>query len=150
MKLDQELLISHSMKPSNPHDFPENEKLRHVLKTDIADIYFYDLVVVVEAHEGVTISYKTGFEILTKGLKYIGRKPFIYIANRVNSYSVNPNDFKYLEKIPTLKGIAIASALESGRKNAELEKSFSKKPMEIFESIEEAYEWGMNILSSKK
>jgi len=135
------------MKPNKPHNFPDEETLNHILKTDIANIYFYEHIVVVEAHEGVTLSYKTSFEILTKGLKYIGRKPFIYIANRINSYSVNPNDFKYLVNIPTLKGIAIASKKESGRKNAELEKAFSKKPMEIFESIEDAYQWGMNLLS---
>lgn len=102
------------------------------MKTDLADIYFYENVVVVEALEGVTISYKTGFEILARGLRIFGRKPFVYIANRINSYSVNPNDFKYLVSSPTLKGIAIASQLESGRKNAALEKAFSKKATGIF------------------
>ena len=137
------------MKLTNPHNFPEEEKLNHFMKTDIADIYFYKNVVVVEALEGVTLSYKTGFEILAKGLKVMGGKPFVYIANRINSYSVNPNDFKYLASIPSLKGIAVASKLESGRKNAELEKIFSKKTFEVFESIEEAYQWALELLDKK-
>ena len=145
------LLISRGMKQTSPHNFPAEEVLKHILKTNIADIYFYDHLVVVEAYEGVTLSYKTGFQVLTRGLKYIGKKPFFYIAHRVNSYSINPTDFKHLAKIPTLRGIAIASPLESGKKNAELEKTFFKKPIEIFESIEEAYQWGMmNFIYTKE
>ncbi len=135
------------MKLTKIHNLPEKEILRHVLKSDIADIYFYTNIVVVEAFEGVTLSYKTAFSVLLKSLQLFGIKPCIYIANRVNSYSVNPNDYKYLNKINTLKGIAIVTQLEEARNNAELERKFSKKPFEIFENIEEAYKWGINILN---
>ena len=82
------------------------------------------------------------------GLKYVGSRPFVYIANRVNSYSVNPNDYVYLEKVPTLKGIAIVTPTELGKKNAELELNFFRKPMEIFDNVSEAYLWGKQLLHS--
>ena len=146
LKIDRYFIILPSMQPINPHNFPKNEILRSILETDLATVYFYVNVVVVEANEGVTMSYKTGYKILSRGLKIFGRRPFVYIAHRVNSYSVIPTDFKHLVSIPTLKGIAIASKQEAGRANAELEKSFSKKPLEVFENIEEAYEWGLTCL----
>jgi hypothetical protein len=136
------------MELTNPHNLSGSTALKHVLKTDIVTIYFYEGIVVVEAEEGVTLSYKTGFSILVSGLKYLGNRPFVYITNRVNSYSVNPNDYIYLEKIPTLKGLGIVTPNEIGMQNAELELNFFKKPMEIFSSLSEAYQWGMEVLHS--
>ena len=87
------------MKLSNPHNLATSVTLNHVLETDLVTVYYYDGIVVVEAHEGVTLSYKTAFSILVKGLRYTCMNPFVYISNRINSYSLNPNDYVYLEKI---------------------------------------------------
>ncbi|MEM7186848.1 MAG: hypothetical protein AAF466_09330 [Bacteroidota bacterium] len=131
------------MKPNNPHNLPNGVYLKDQLDTDIGTIYFYPNIVIVEAHEGVTINYKTAFSILLRGLQITGFKPVVYISNRINSYSVDPNDYKYLNKISSLKAIAIVSKLESARQNAKLEKEFSKKDLEIFEDLNDAYLWAM-------
>ncbi|AVI51767.1 hypothetical protein C5O00_11555 [Pukyongia salina] len=136
------------MEMADPHKLTVEAELEHVLKTDLVTVYFYTDIVIVEAKEGVTLSYKTAFSILVMGLKYVGSRPFVYIANRVNSYSVNPNDYVYLEKVPTLKGIAIVTPTELGKKNAELELNFFRKPMEIFDNVSEAYLWGKQLLHS--
>ena len=136
------------MEMADPHKLTVEAELEHVLKTDLVTVYFYKDIVIVEAKEGVTLSYKTAFSILVMGLKYVGSRPFVYIANRVNSYSVNPNDYVYLEKVPTLKGIAIVTPTELGKKNAELELNFFRKPMEIFDNVSEAYLWGKQLLHS--
>jgi hypothetical protein len=140
--------ISIRMKPNNPHNLPEGNTLKHLLETEIGTIYFYPDLVIVEAKEGVTLSYKTGFSILLKGLQITGFKPFVYISNRINSYSVDPNDYKYLNKISSLKAIAIVSEFESARQNANLEKAFSRKDLEIFEDIQEAYKWATSKLTA--
>lgn len=142
--------ISISMSIKNPHNLPETAGFKEKLHTEIGTIYFYKKVVVVEAKEGVTLSYSTGFSTLLKGLQITGFRSFIYISNRINSYSVDPNDYKYLNKIPSLKAIAIVSKLDSARQNAMLEKSFSTKDLEIFEDITDAYEWALAILERKK
>jgi len=136
------------MEMADPHKLTVEAELEHVLRTDLVTVYFYTDIVIVEAKEGVTLSYKTAFSILVMGLKYVGSRPFVYIANRVNSYSVNPNDYVYLEKVPTLKGIAIVTPTELGKKNAELELNFFRKPMEIFDNVSEAYLWGKQLLHS--
>ncbi len=136
------------MEMADPHKLTVEAELEHVLRTDLVTVYFYKDIVIVEAKEGVTLSYKTAFSILVMGLKYVGSRPFVYIANRVNSYSVNPNDYVYLEKVPTLKGIAIVTPTELGKKNAELELNFFRKPMEIFDNVSEAYLWGKQLLHS--
>ena len=134
------------MKLTNPHNLTASVTLKHVMETDIVTVYYYDDIVIVEAQEGVTLSYQTAFSILVKGLKYTCMNPFVYISNRINSYSLNPNDYIYLEKIPTLKGIGIIAPTEIGRQNAEMELNFFNKPMEIFNSVSDAYHWGKNLL----
>lgn len=134
------------MKMRKAHNIPDTTELKEVFDTEIATVYFYDNIVIVEAVEGITLSYKTGFSLLVKGLKYLGNRPWIYISNRVHSYSVNPNDYKYLDQVPTLKGIAVVNHTESGRKNAQLEASFCKKPFKVFDDLTEAYNWGKEFL----
>ncbi|MCW9038648.1 hypothetical protein [Altibacter sp.] len=135
------------MNATSPHNFPASVSLRHVLETDLGMVFFYDNIVVVEAYEGVTISYITGFSILVKGLQKLGTRPWVYIANRINSYSVNPNDYKYLEKIPTLKGLVIITPDEIGKKNAALEANFFNKPFTVVDDLASAYKCAQSFLA---
>lgn len=138
------------MELPSPHNLPFTINENNILKTRILTAYFYGNIVVVEADEGVTLSYTTAFSILVAGLKRLGNRPFVYVTNRVNSYSVNPNDYVYLEKIPTLKGIAIVAPNDLVRRNAQLELNFCKKPMKIFESLIDSVEWSEQLLSGDK
>ena len=60
---------------------------------------------------------------------------------------MDPNDYKYLEMIPNLKGIAIVSYSDFGHKTALLEKRFFKKHFGSFRSLREAYEWSQDVLN---
>ncbi len=130
----------------SPHNLPNDFQLKKTLETDIGTIYFYGNVVVFEANEGVILSYKTGFSILLKGLTIIGSKPFVYISNRTNSYSIKPIDYKYMNKVPTLKCFGIVTYSEVGHSNAELESKFCKKPFGVFDNLTEAVIWGKGFL----
>ncbi|MBT8276974.1 MAG: hypothetical protein KJO39_12575 [Bacteroidia bacterium] len=66
----------------------------------------------------------------------------------MNYHSVNPNDYIYLDKNPTLKGLAIVSPNDIGKQNVELEQNFFKKPMKIFYSISKAHHWVTQILQA--
>lgn len=135
------------MKFPTEHNFPNHIKPTSVIENDIANVYFYDNLVVVEVTEGMNITIKNGLSLLLKILSTLRTKPWVYISNRVNSYSVDPNDYKYLNKIPTLQGIAIVDIKESGKASAILEQSFSKKPLKIYDSMTDAVEWANTILS---
>ncbi|RDK87047.1 hypothetical protein [Marinirhabdus gelatinilytica] len=126
--------------------FPENLELRDYFSNEAADVYLYDNFAVVEVKEGTTLSFKNGFSLLLKGLAILGTKPWIYISNRIHSYAVVPTDYKYLNKVPTLKGLAIVNSEKASMTNAHLEENFFKKPFIIVNSLEEAYQWGRNIL----
>tara|TARA_R100000935_G_scaffold1439_1_gene4529 strand:- start:84534 stop:84947 length:414 start_codon:yes stop_codon:yes gene_type:complete len=127
--------------------FPDTLELRDFFSNEAANVYLYDNFAVVEVTEGTTLSFKNGFTLLLKGLSIIGSKPWIYVSNRINSYSVKPTDYKYLNKVPTLKGLAIVSTSTSEINNAHLEKAFFTKPFNIVNSLDEAYDWGKGILA---
>ena len=48
----------------------------------------------------------------------------IYISNRVNSYSLDPNDYSHLNQIPTLKAIGVVQYQKSLKTAIEFEKIF--------------------------
>ncbi|MEH6763245.1 MAG: hypothetical protein V7655_02000 [Aequorivita antarctica] len=125
-----------------PLDFPLKKKL----ETEIGMVYFYNNIVVFEAKEGIIMSYKTGFSILLKGLSFLGTKPWVLISNRVNSYSIKPMDYKYLNKVPTLRAVGVVNYHELGHSNAELEAKFCKKPFQMFDNLTEAVVWGKGYL----
>ncbi|MDC7995401.1 hypothetical protein [Altibacter sp. HG106] len=127
--------------------FSEVQNTTHVLENEVLTAYFYDTIVVVEVKEGKTLSYKTGFTLLVKGLTILGNKPWVYISNRINSYSVQPNDYKYINKIPTLKGIAVVSPKGVEDPTFSLESTFCKKPFVKKDSLEDAYQWAQEFLS---
>ena len=138
------------MVPNSPHNLPEKIPLLDILKSKVATVYFYENVVIVEANEGAIVSYKSSFEMLVKGIQIMKTRPLVYIANRIHSYSVNPTDFKYLEAVPTLKAIAVVNYTEESKVNASYEAKFFNKPIESFESLEDAYYWAKNILNEVK
>lgn len=128
--------------------FKQQLPLKRTIVHEAATVYFYENFVVVEVNEGVTLSYASGFSLLVTGLKHLGTKPWIYVSNRVNSYAVVPTDYKYLNRVPTLKGLVILNTNEMMKRNAELEQSFSKKPFFVAKDFDEALAWGNNILKN--
>lgn len=127
----------------NPSNLLE---IKEVLDTELGTIHIYENIIVMEAKENVVISIKNGLFILLKVIKMVGTRPMIYISNRKNSYSVNPNDYKYLEMIPNLKGIAVVSYENTGSNTAELERLFYKKPFCNVTSLEDAKNWAAEVL----
>ena len=67
----------------------------------------------------------------------------MYISNRVNSYSLDPNDYKHLNEIPTLKGIGVIQYKRSIKTALELENLFVKKPFKTFNDLDSAIEWAL-------
>ncbi|MEL6810943.1 MAG: hypothetical protein AAFP76_06370 [Bacteroidota bacterium] len=132
----------------SPHNLPEKYRLTHVIKSSIARVYVYNKnIAVVEINEGVNLSYLTGMSLLVKGVAVFGNRPWVYISNRINSYSVVPTDYKYLHRIGTLKALSIVTHEEGGKLRPHVESIFCKKPFDIFDELEEAMEWAEIALS---
>ena len=125
----------------------EELNLLEVLETELGDIYIYDSIILMEGKENVTISFRTGIFILLKLISLVKTRPVVYISHRINSYAVDPNDYKYLEMIPNLKGIAIVSYSDFGDATAKLEKRFFNKPFKNFTSLSEAQGWAQDVMN---
>src|SRR5690606_7104925 len=134
------------MQKTSPHNLPADFQLKKTLDTDIGMVYFYDNIVVFEAKEGIIMSYKTGFSILLKGLNYLGPKRWVLISNRVHSYSIKPMDYKYLNKVPTLRAVGVVNYSEVGHSNAQLEAKFCKNPFQMLDDLTEAVIWSKGYL----
>ena len=82
--------------------------------------------------------------------EYFKDKPFVYIANRVNSYSVDPTVYLETSKIKNLIGLAVVSSNSKQKRLTEFEKAFYKKDLKYFNTIEEALTWKDSLLRNYK
>ena len=136
------------MNLTHPQHFPDGRSPKFVQTSEIGTVYIYERIIVTEFNEGVNVSYTTGFNLLVAVLKHIGNKPYTIISNRINSYSVQPTDYKFLERIPNLKGIAIVAKDAISSANAMLEAKFFTKSFAVFNDLRSASEWSEGLVSS--
>ncbi|MCW5520428.1 hypothetical protein J1N09_11290 [Aureitalea sp. L0-47] len=128
---------------------PLSQSPRKILDTELGKIFIYDNLVIMEGKSEVVMTIKTGMSILLDVVKAVGLRPVVYISNRVNSYAVDPNDYKYLEMIPHLKGIAIVSHNDYGYRTAKLEEKFFRKPFKVFKDLEQAKQWADYVVKGR-
>ena len=126
-----------------PHKLLSNETPVETIKNDEVTVYIYRNIIIVEVEEGVNVSYEKFISISVRVKNHFGTKPWVYISNRINSYSINPNDFKYINSIPSIKAVAIVQTQNKVNTTEGLESLFCKKPYKVFDNINSAYEWGL-------
>lgn len=117
---------------------------------DFCTMYVYDDYLLVVMNEGVTIKPSHNKTLLNVADTYYKGKKFVYITNRVRSYSVDPSVYFETSKIKELAGFAVVSKDFKAKSNAEVEKLFFNKPFEIFNTIDEAIAWTKTILSESE
>lgn len=80
--------------------------------------------------------------------KHYKNQPFVYISNRIHSYSVDPTVYLRTSKIENLVGMAVVSKNPLQQKLTELENTFFKKELKYFKSLDEAISWKNKILQN--
>jgi len=115
-----------------------------IIKAKGVTIRVHNAIAIIEIGEGVALKFEDGQEIFARLLSIVGSKPWVYISNRVNSYSLDPNDYRHLNQIPTLKGIGVIQYEKSIKTAIELEKMFVKKPFKTFNDLDAAIEWALD------
>ena len=132
---------------NNPqHNLPPEFQLTKIMEMEIGNYFFYGNVVIVEAKEGIMLSYKKDLSVILLILNITKGKPWVYISNRINSYAIQPLDYKYLNKVPSLKALGVVNYSEAGYLISELEAKFCKKPYGVYHSLIEAVTWGKGFL----
>lgn len=137
------------MQLTNPHNLPGDAQLMDLFEAKLAKVFFYQNIVIVEASPGAVVNYKTGFELLVKGINYIDHKPWVYISNRINEYHPDPSSFKYLNLAPYLKGVAIVAPNKSQEDAFDLGAKYFKKQFAVFNDLISAYNWAQKILGKE-
>jgi hypothetical protein len=116
-----------------------------IVKLKFCTLSFFDNYVISVINEGEHVDYTLN-KILIKKIEKRFNKPFIYITNRINSYSVDPNIYPRTTEVKNLAGFAVVSKAHMAKVNAQIEQMFFGKPFEIFSELEEAIAWAKKIL----
>lgn len=92
-------------------------------------------------NEGVHVIPEFNEELIKLANSYFADKEFVYITHRKHSYSVDPRIYTETSKIPNLAGFAVVSDKEIPMSTAQVEKIFLNKPMQVFDTVEQAVKW---------
>ncbi|NRD22532.1 hypothetical protein HNV10_04725 [Winogradskyella litoriviva] len=113
------------------------------LTLDFGTNYLFENFFIMEVNEGVHFNFEKLNELLSEIIEYYGfHKKLAYIANRVNSYSIDPILWSYFDKDDSLLVAAsIITYNESSFMNANIEKQLASISVKRSSSLEEAIGW---------
>ncbi len=120
----------------------------HYYDLDISEVFIHENYLINQIKDGQHVEPKHA-EILQNVIdQHFSKRKLVYIANRVNSYSVNPLSYKLTASIDNLVAMAIVTTSEQGIRAAQFEKDFYTKPFAILYSLKEAIVWSQKQLAS--
>ncbi|WP_299364153.1 hypothetical protein [Winogradskyella sp.] len=114
---------------------------------DFGSYYLFDDFFIMEVNEGIHFNWDK-LNILLDSLRtyYGNHKTLAYIANRVNSYSIDPVLWSYFDKDDSiLIAASIVSYRDSTYINANIEKQMASIPIKRALSLEEAINWVLQL-----
>lgn len=120
--------------------------MKDTLNFDFCTLTVYNNHVISVINEGVSLRPEHNDVLTQIAETYFKNQPFVYITNRVHSYSVDPKIYFETSKIPNLVGCAVVSSDYKAKNNAKIEKLFYSKPFEMFKTLDEAKEWANTIV----
>lgn len=117
-----------------------SKQVKKTSSIGIGNLYFFNDIVISEFKEGAHITYETAQDLISSIRDYFGTsKPFGFISNMVNSYSLNPTDsLRFKEELKNLTAYGVVSYTQAGRLNAEIENNFCDNQNICFDDLYEA------------
>lgn len=117
------------------------------LEMPFGNFFFCEKFIIAEINAGVHFDWPKIEPVLKEAISFYSPGVKLgYISNRINSYSVDPQDWA---KVATISNMMAGSAIVYYNYmmylNASLEKRFSKVDMHHCLSLEEAIEWITNL-----
>lgn len=113
------------------------------VELEFGSYYLLDKYFIMEINEGEHLNWKKLNALLTSLRSHCGyHKTLAYIANRVNSYSIDPVLWSYFDKDDSiLIAASIVSYRDSTFLSANIEKQIAAIPLKRAQSLDEAIEW---------
>lgn len=117
-------------------------------KLDIGNFSFYKNVIVGEFSEGVHVTHENAIVPIQIATQLYGSKePIIYISHRKYSYSMDPVGYKETVALfPNFIAFGIVTQNKRTRMLANLERLFIKRPIRLFNTLDEALVWAEEFL----
>lgn len=117
------------------------------LEMPFGNYYLFKKFIVAELFESVHFDWNKAEQLIAEVFNYYGNNPKIgFIANRINHYSIDPQNWVKLEK---KYNFVVASAIVvynmSTYMNASIEKQFAKNSIKRCKSLNEAIIWVLNL-----
>lgn len=132
----------------------EDSKYIHLeheeIKLPFGNFYFFEDFVVSELNEGVHFDWLKVKILSNLMISHYGKKKrkLVYISNRVNSYSIEPQSWlKFDKKYNLFIASGIIAYDNRGGLSVVLERLFSKESIKRFRSLKEAVDWVLKITS---
>jgi len=124
-----------------------NTKSPHkTISLDFTTLTIYKNFVVSTIHEGVLFDTPQLEQLQDIFTIYFEDRPFGFIANRQNDYTVNPVCYTNSNAIKNMVGMAVLCYSETNYKTANFTKPFFRKPLEGFFTFEECENWIQDLL----
>ncbi|MUU77383.1 hypothetical protein [Winogradskyella endarachnes] len=117
------------------------------LTLDFGTNYLFENFIIMEVNEGVHFNFDKLNELLTEITAHYGfDKKLAYIANRVNSYSIDPILWSYFDKDDNmLVAASIVTYSNSSFMSASIEKKLASISLKRSSSLEEAIGWVQHL-----
>lgn len=117
------------------------------LEMPFGNYYFFEKFIVAELFESVHFDWEKAELLIAEVFSFYGENTKLgFIANRVNPYSIDPQNWVKLEKkYSFVMASAIVVYNMSTYMNASIEKKFAKKSIKRCTSLKEAIEWVLNL-----
>ncbi|WP_353778700.1 hypothetical protein [Winogradskyella sp. 3972H.M.0a.05] len=114
---------------------------------DFADLYLCDDFFIMEVNEGIHFDREKLDDLLDSLRNHYGNhKRLAYIANRVNSYSIEPILWSYFDEDDSiLFAASIVSYRDSTYMSANIEKKMAAISIKRSDSLERAIDWVQNL-----
>ncbi|MCK8520217.1 hypothetical protein M0D21_01490 [Aquimarina sp. D1M17] len=112
-------------------------------------VVFYKNYLIIEVAEGASFNHEKGKELSVLTNRHFGNRPFGYISNRVNSYSLEPADYIRIKEVfPNLKAFAVVVHNKLQEECVTIENMFFHQEIITFSKLENAKSWMKEYLSS--
>ena len=126
---------------------------KHKILEPYGTFYLFDGYVISEINEGVHFNWELAEQVIEKVYDFYGTRDIkvSYISNRINSYSLYPQDWlRFYKERHQLVCYAIVAYNRIGLMNVILEKIFSQTRIRKFNHLDEAVEWVKEVASEEK
>ena len=118
-----------------------SNQIIEIHKVKHGELYFLKDMVVAEFNEGVHVDFNSSEKNIILIVDFYGyERPFGYLCNRINDFSISPLDYpKFNKALPNLEMYGIVHKNHFDRINYNIEKRFCDKPYKGYNDLYTAF-----------